>query len=390
MIPGWKVRRELGRIVEQVRNIPLRLREPFAREQYDRQRWNLIKEVVGKQAQTPKVCLFLVYQRSGLPDSIMETCAFLACHGYCVIVVANGGLPSGAAEKLQDHVWKILERPNLGYDFGGYQDGVKYLNRIGVTPDNLLILNDSIWFPLDRRTDVLQQLESSDYDLCGLMLHSPARNDEPSFSAEEESQRQRKAVRKKAEHIESYVIALKGATFISDAFQSFWQSYAWSSSKSLTIKRGEIGLSKHLARHGKTVGAISSRQIFVERLSVQDDNFLFKTLTYAAYSDAELAAERDALLSVDRAADWRAAALDHISRTVRRRRFNASFCWATEQIFHTSFVKKHPGRLFQLGRIRFVDAVVNGELIADNAPALAELMARVDSDKSLLGPESAR
>ncbi|MFA9232122.1 MAG: rhamnan synthesis F family protein [Microgenomates group bacterium] len=388
MIPGWKIRRELGRIVEQVRNIPAQLLEPYHRARYDRQRWTRITTRSGAQPQTAKVCLFLIYQPGALPPSIVATCAFLSRHGYCVIVVANGGLPPGAAGLLHDHVWQVLERPNLGYDFGGYQDGVKYLNRCGVVPDRLLILNDSIWFPLDCSTDVVQQLESSPHDLCGLMLHSPARNDEPSRDAREEGHRRQMAVRKKAEHIESYVFAVQRAIFLSDAFQSFWERYAWSSSKSLTIKRGEVGFSRHMARHGKTVGAISSRHLFVERLAGRDDGFLRKTLVYAAYSDPDLAAERQRLLAADQTAEWRAMALDHMACTVRRRRFNASFSWATEEMFHTSFVKKHPGRLFQLGRIRFVDAVARGDLVADNLPALAELRDRVAKDSLALDLET--
>lgn len=387
MIPGWKVRRELGRIVDQVRSIPTQLLEPFHRSRYGRQRWTRIVTRPGAQAQTPRICLFLIYQTGALPPSIVATCGFLSQQGYCVIVVANGGLPLGAAELLHDHVWQVLERPNLGYDFGGYQDGIKYLNRCGVVPDRLLILNDSIWFPLDCGTDVVQQLESSPHDLCGLMLHSPARNDEPSRDALEEGHRRQKALRKKAEHIESYVFAVQRATFLSDAFQSFWEGYAWSSSKSLTIKRGEIGFSRHMARHGKTVGAISSRHMFVERIAGCDDEFLRKTLVYAAYSDADLASESQMLLT-DQPGEWRDMVLDHIARTVRRRRFNASFSWATEQIFHTSFVKKHPGRLFQLGRIRFVDAVAQGDLVADNLPALSEIRVRVAKDRAALGLEA--
>ncbi|MFN3723789.1 MAG: rhamnan synthesis F family protein [Paracoccaceae bacterium] len=374
-------------MVEQVRNIPTRLIEPFQRTSYAKTRWTKIKVIPGQVDWHGKVCLLLVYQPHNLAPSIVETCAFLRSKGYAVMVVANGGLPPAAAELLHPYVWLLLDRPNLGYDFGGYQDGIKYLNQQGLVPESMIVLNDSIWFPLNSNSDVLEQLETSEHDLCGLMLHSPARNDEPSINRDEEKHRTGKALRKKAEHIESYLFALRREVFVSAAFQSFWENYAWSSSKSLTIKRGEIGLSKHMARHGLSVGAISTRHLFMDQLPQRDDDFLFKALVYSAYSDADLGEERDAILADSKDSRWRTKALDHIARTVKRRRFNATFPWATEQLFNTSFVKKHPGRLFQLGRIRFLEAVDAGDLFTDNEPALVELRARVAADKLALGPE---
>ena len=65
---------------------------------------------------------------------------------------------------------------------------------------------------------------------------------------------------------------------------------------------------------------------------------------------------------------------------MQKRRFNASFAWATEQLFATTFVKKHPNRLFQIGRLHFLEAVDNGDIPSNNHAALEELRTRVACD----------
>ena len=186
--------------------------------------------------------------------------------------------------------------------------------------------------------------------------------------------------RKLAEHIESYVTLVKNKCLTSAAFRKFWQDYPQTSSKNLTIKIGEIGFSKAMVKAGFKIGALSRRRFFIEEIDKRSDAFLEKTLKYAAYSDEYLQNAGLAVLVKERDSNWRHAALDHIHEVVERRRFNASFCWATEQIVATTFIKKHPGRIFQIGRLRFLEAVEGDDIICDNKAALLELRAQIDRD----------
>jgi hypothetical protein len=225
---------------------------------------------------------------------------------------------------------------------------------------------------------VIEKLQTSCSDVTGLLLHSPLRNDTPAANASEEKYRRSKLKRPRSEHIESYLIAVPLAVFSSGVFQKFWESYSPSSSKHLTIKRGEIGFSKAMAAGGLSVGALSRREDFVRKISQQDTAFLKKTLIYAAYSDDDLQKERDRLLLEMDGGDWHNRALSHIIRTVERRRFNASFCWATEQLFVTSFVKKNNGMLFRLSREKYLQAVRDDEMIVDADSSVAEMQAMVN------------
>jgi hypothetical protein len=302
--------------------------------------------------------------------------------GYNVLVVANGGLHESARADVAAKTWRLLERPNFGYDFGGLRDAIHFLEREGISPEHLILMNDSIWFPMWTGSNVIEQLETSMADLTGLLFHVPGRN---------ESAKKRNRwfyLRKRPEHIESYVTMVPGQTFTNAAFKEFWKSYKQTNSKILTIKRGEVGLSKVMMQAGLTVEALTQRRSFLKQINLSSNDVLAKTLRYAAYSDAAFEDEGKALLVGPFDANWRAAALAHIERVVQVRRFNASFCWATEHFFQTSFLKKNTDRLFQLGRIQFLEAIENGDIPCDNVEALAELKTRVTTDRSLIGPSA--
>ncbi|MES2334156.1 MAG: rhamnan synthesis F family protein [Pseudomonadota bacterium] len=378
MIPRWKLRREAKRIIEKVRELPRRLIEPVLRWNYDRTRWSRIEVNDAENASTEKICVLLVYQPNEFAKSLLETCRFMTAKGYAVLVVANGGLLAHDRATLQKAVWRVMERPNFGYDFGGYRDAIHFLMREEIDPCFLLLMNDSIWFPMNRQSSAIEQLEASKFDLTGLFLHVPSRNE---FAKEERRSLLR---RKLAPHIESYVTMIPRHTYGSEAFRSFWRNYPQTNSKTLTIRRGEIGFSKAIAAVGMRVGGLSRRSLFLSEIATRSNDFLTRTLQYAAYTDAAFASAGKSLLEAQSDPDWREKALIHIREVVERRRFNASFCWATEKIFDTSFVKKNPDRLFQLSRARFLQALDNGDLAADNISAIEEMRMRVKRDQVII------
>ncbi len=147
VIPAWKVRRELGRLGQQLRAIPEAVWEPFAAARMTG-RWR-----AGFRRWTaPGACaqgaLVLCWQPRGLAPSFLDMLDHLVTCGYAPFVVSNAPLSSADRQSLHPRIWRAVERPNFGYDFGGYRDGLFLLRRWGIRPDRLVILNDSIWFPL--------------------------------------------------------------------------------------------------------------------------------------------------------------------------------------------------------------------------------------------------
>ncbi|WP_176518671.1 rhamnan synthesis F family protein [Rhodobacter maris] len=312
-----------------------------------------------------------------MPGSILETCRYLGANDYSVVLVSNGALPPASRDSLRPHCRSILERPNFGYDFGGYRDGIHFLQRQGLSPSHLILLNDSIWFPMVSDSQVIGRLEASALDVCGLLLR-PRRRGE----AKRAFGRRHQATGP-SEFLESYLIHLRQPVWESETFRRFWRDYKQSSSKWLTIKRGEIGFSKALQAGGFSVGALSGLTAFIDAISQQGAPFLDKALHYAAAPGMAFPTTVPELAEFGQEGAPSDQKRAYIIAIACRERFNASFCWATETLFETHFVKKHNSALFRMSREKYLEAIDAGDIRADAPAALEEIRRRVHAARGL-------
>ena len=354
MIPVWKIRRELQRLGQQLRAIPEALYEPVLQRAHDRAFANGLPTTDGALPLTDKVALLLVFAPKGLAESVLLTCAHLRARGYAPLVVSNAPLTEADRDRLRPLVWRIVERPNFGYDFGGYRDGLRMLWHWGVAPQRLLILNDSIWFPLDPDEDLIARLESANADIAGTIL------------------REKGDIR----FLESYCYLIGGAAFASPAFRRYWDGLRLTGNKYKVIRRCERGHSMAMAAAGLSIVPAYPRQGFLDRLAAQDDAFLRRMLTHAAYTEARDTAERDALLSRPDSAGWRSAALAHVARVLDRGQFYSQFPYAAIRLLGYPILKKSADRVSLHWRRAYLGAVDAGDLPPPCAPVLAEIRAR--------------
>lgn len=371
MIPLWKVLRELNRIKDKtlalpqtLASLPRRLGEPRRREIYLRDFETLTRRSFGVVTAGERVAVFLIFQPNGVKPSVFMTLDWLRSEGYAPFVVSNAPVGDSDRERLLQCAWSLLERPNFGYDFGGYQDAIRLIVRDQLSPDRLIVMNDSVWCPL--RPDLLDVLETTwpDADILGLLQDEKVQHDTSGGTPTAKS------------HIESYFYLIRGSAWQHEAFQEFWRNYQMSDYKPNTIKFGEIGFSRRMMAAGLKMEAYSRRSIFLERLSEKDDAFLARTLLYAAYGDRDIArrAARLARLPTSSPA-WRAKALDHIRRAVNRRRFTGSFPYANDQIFGTAFLKKSSEAVYLNMRRAYLRAVEDGAIAAPDPMLLTEIRA---------------
>ncbi|SOC18352.1 rhamnan synthesis F family protein [Rhodobacter maris] len=375
MIPGWKIKREAHRLLDQIASIPRKILEMSDRKRYDAERWEKISVTEGRGAPGDKFAIFLIYQPGPLPGSVLETCEYFCRHDYNIVLVSNGTLPDASRERLNACCRYILERPNFGYDFGGYRDGIHFLLGKAVSPSDLVILNDSIWFPMVAGSAVLPRIESLQSDIGGLLM-SPRRIGKLRKVTRLLSRR-----KPPFEFLESYFIHLRRPIWESTAFRDYWQTYEQSSSKAVTVKKGELGFSQAMAAAGFSLDALLRRDLFIEDIRKRPESFLDKTLKYAAYSDAPFREAAKDLASGKGGAELCERKRAHVIAVALRRRVNSSFCWATEEIFATHFIKKHNGFLFQKSREKYIEAVDAGDIVVDAPAALEEIRQRVARDK---------
>lgn len=371
MIPGWKVRRELDRASQRLRAAVGRLYEPLIQRSYDRKRTSLVKVRRGEVPLTDKVALVLTYQPKGFVASLMATCSHLRAKGYAPLVVCNAPATEVELNRLAPETWAILCRPNYGYDFGGYRDGILHLHDLGVVPRHFIILNDSIWYPLNDSDTLIERLEMSGFGLAGAMLQEG----DPAKKARSSRHR---------DFIESFFYLISRDCYQSTAFTRFWTTFPMSNLKFNAVYAGERRFSRAMEEAGQKVGCVLTRAAMLDALAAQTPDFLHKTLAYAAYTDPSFEHEGASLIaqfSPDEA--WRQRALLHVAAVTRKRHFHASFCYASITLLNVPFLKKTSGTILGKGygllhlkmRRQYLRAVAAGDLPGPGEAVRAEIEA---------------
>jgi hypothetical protein len=346
-------------------SLPSRMKEARLREEHERDFDQLTRLHDGTVALRDRIAIFLIFQPKGVVPSTLETCRWLQSEGYSPFVVSNGMLDEASRSALLKESWRLLERPNFGYDFGGYRDGIRLLWRWNLFPDRLIVMNDSVWLPMVP--DLMARLEAlvPQADIVGLFQ-------DEKFQHDYESGR---TVGRR--HIESYFYLMTSAALNHPEFRAFWEEYRMTDFKPHTIRYGELRFSRRMMAAGLRLDALLRRTVFLDLLAEQDDDFLLRTLRYGSYGDHEFvkAATQLALRSPVEP-DWRSAALDHMRRAVHRRRFNSCYPYASEQFFGTLFMKKTSETVFAGMRDAYLRALEAGDMKPVPPVILAEIRER--------------
>ena len=223
----WKIRREFERLGGQLLEPYRQIRDLVLRIRYRLYHDRLVQTFQGKAPWAERVAVLLIYQPRTLPESVVNTCKHLLRQGYSCVLVSNGPLAQDDINRLLPVVSQLIVRPNFGYDFGGYQEGVMWLRQQNQKVKHLLLLNDSVWFPVFSDSHFLQQMEAANADVVGALSAERGR-----------SQRHQRKL-----FYASFMLLFSEKAWLSSKFENFWKDYRQTSSKSRTIRKGERRLS---------------------------------------------------------------------------------------------------------------------------------------------------
>ena len=367
MIPRWKLKRELVSIRDHlvglpqtIASLPARLSEPQRRRAHDAAFPNNMHLTKGRIELGKRLAVVVLFQPRGIAPSTIETCQGLVAGGYTPLVISNAVLSAKDQALLAETCWRVVERPNFGYDFGAYRDGIRMIQEEGISPDRLILMNDSFWCAVT--SELLGRLEDLDSDLTGLLQDEKVQHDTKGGTPTENY------------HIESYFLAISASLWKADAFQSFWEDYPMSEFKPKTIKNGEIGFSHSMAAAGFSLKALTTRSLFLAAMLDADNADLQQTLRYAAYDDPVFRSEGEALLLLPAVGEeWRNKVLDHIRRWVNRRRFNAAFPLASTRIFGVTILKKSHETFFATARKVYLRGCEDGMIQPASSAIITEI-----------------
>ncbi len=188
-------------------------------------------------AWTEHVAIVATYPRAALSESITRLVKNLRHQNATVIIVAN---ESPDREACTDE-WlnlgaSIIQRPNLGRDFGAYQRGMQHLLSHG---------------PITSISRVSYFNDSVAYLPTSLMLLRE-------WLGEAEGNLALATTRPKKLRVQGFALSLEGGTAFSQPLRQFWNHYVPSNNRLTVIRRGEQKLSQALRKSpNPTVGYLT-------------------------------------------------------------------------------------------------------------------------------------
>jgi hypothetical protein len=359
MIPLWKVRRELSRFKSQLLAIAEHPLQGWKTRRYDNARPQNLKTANGDLTLGTSVAVILIFQPKGIAQSTLDMLAWFKSNDITPLVVSNCPIPQEDIDAIKPLCWKVIERPNFGYDFGGYREGLMQLWEAKSSLNEVFVLNYSAWFPLDIESDFIPRLRATKADISGSIL----REKQPNLR-----------------WLESYFYRINGETFRHPEFRSYWDEYLLTSNKYVVIRRGERDFGVTMIERGFSLSAIFDATSLVERLKKAPATEIFKTLKYAHYVNIKWDMENASLLNTfaeDEA--WKNEAIEHIQRSMEKGGFNSQFGYAAANILGFPFLKKSNDPTNNGWRKEFRNAVENDDLPKPQPEIWRELVEKQDT-----------
>ncbi len=219
----------------------------FATLYYDL--WSSKKRITNHGAHEvgSSVAIYTIYPIDGILPSHFHAIKMFREAGYSPIVVSNFPLSDKDRAAILEQISVLIERPNVGYDFGAFRDGVLFLKNRLNSLNALAFFNDSTWFPLNDGPNWLGQAEALKADFVGATYHFGIQRpilDE--FSNVSWRYRRHKT----NFHYASYAMRLANNAISDPSFLRFWKKMRLTNDKNKVVRRGETGLSVWLLKRG--------------------------------------------------------------------------------------------------------------------------------------------
>jgi lipopolysaccharide biosynthesis protein len=179
--------------------------------------------------------VYVHYDRKGvIHDYVIGQLQALKEAGFRITFVSNSPkFSSGNIPELVGLCRQIIWRRNVGYDFGGYKDGVKAIGNLELV-DRLLLMNDSVYGPFFDLPDILSRIDTAQTDVWGIT---------DSWQHHY--------------HVQSYFILFFRNALRAPAFQRFWRHLPYVNWKTWIIFYGEIKLTHVLAQQKLRINVLA-------------------------------------------------------------------------------------------------------------------------------------
>ncbi|MBR7071213.1 MAG: hypothetical protein IKI29_03520, partial [Clostridia bacterium] len=157
------------------------------------------------------------------------------------VFISNSPLNDEAMEKIQPLTSKIILRKNVGFDFGGWKQGMEEFGYDRLKEyDEVAIINNSTFCPLYDLKSVFSEMESRKDDFWGITLF-PA--------IKEKKYLQSNGI---TEHLQSFFVVFGKKVLQSGELKNFFDHMGDSNNFINAVKNGEVALTAYLRKCGFT------------------------------------------------------------------------------------------------------------------------------------------
>ncbi|WP_428696426.1 rhamnan synthesis F family protein [Stappia sp.] len=169
-----------------------------------------------------RYAIFVVYTKLGLQPFTRTAIDALNKLGVNIVFVSNMKLSDTMREELAASGHLVVERENLGRDFGAYKDGIHLLRERDKNIERLILMNDSVFYFPEGLEDVFRKLVGP----------------QPFIGFTE--------VFEHHYHVQSFLISFGREVIDHPQFLKYWREYRPISTRRWSIHKGEVGLTKML------------------------------------------------------------------------------------------------------------------------------------------------
>jgi len=148
-----------------------------------------------------------------------------------VIFVSNSQLSNDWKNKLQLYTDEIMQRENIGFDFGAWKETIINEGWENLTAyDYLTLMNDTCFGPMFELKSVYEEMENNSTDFWGITNH--------------------KKTLCCPEHLQSYFLSFSKKVIVSKTFMRFWEKLKYLEKIENVIYKYEIKLTEILTKAG--------------------------------------------------------------------------------------------------------------------------------------------
>jgi hypothetical protein len=196
-----------------------------------------------KEGENENILIFIIFEKFKVPKMTLETLEMFKSAGFRILVVNNGSERLSSSIKISG-ADLVINRNNVGKDFGGYKDATLYLYSSNLIHYRKIVYaNDSVIYPSRNLPSIIRKLSNDNADF---IAHSSV--EEIHF------------------HYQSFLFSCGNRLFNSNTIQKFWRSYLPLGRRRYMIRRGEVGFSKAVIRTGCTATVLNSFEGLFNRL----------------------------------------------------------------------------------------------------------------------------